>query len=55
MDRLYDTFTGADAVRAWLHADSRCLGYLRPVDALRAERIDRVLAALDASDSGLFF
>lgn len=55
MDRLYDTFTGADAVRAWLYADSRYLGYLKPVDALRSGRIDRVLAALDASDTGLFF
>jgi uncharacterized protein (DUF2384 family) len=54
MDRLYDTFTSADAVWAWLYADSRYLGYLKPVDAIRAGRIDRVTAALDAFDAGLF-
>jgi uncharacterized protein (DUF2384 family) len=54
VDRLYDTFTSVDAVRAWLYADSRYLGYLKPVDAIRAGRIDRVTAALDAFDAGLF-
>jgi hypothetical protein len=37
-----------------MHADNRYLGYLRPVDAIRSGRIDRVTAALDAFDAGTF-
>lgn len=51
---LLDTFDDAEAARAWLCADLRYLGGLRPVDALRAGRIDRVEAALEALDSGTF-
>jgi hypothetical protein len=51
---LRDTFTDDDAIREWLHADNRYLGGLRPVEALKAGRIDRVEAALEAIDSGVF-
>ena len=37
----------------WLRADSRYLGGVKPVEALRAGRMDRVEAALEALDSGL--
>ena len=37
----------------WLHADSRYLGGLKPIEALRAGRIDRVEDALEALDSGV--
>lgn len=36
----------------WLEADSRYLGGMKPVEALRAGRMDRVEAALEALDSG---
>lgn len=52
--RLRQTFTTDDAAHAWLHESSRYLGGLSPVDALRAGRIDRVEAALEALDSGVF-
>jgi transcriptional regulator with XRE-family HTH domain len=52
--RLAETFSSAEAARAWLHAESRYLGGLSPADALRAGRIDRVEAALEALDSGVF-
>ena len=41
---------GADE---WLHADSRYLGGLKPIEALRAGRVDRVEDALEALDSGV--
>ncbi len=53
-DHLRDTFTSGDAIRAWLHDSSRYLGGLTPLDALRAGRIDRAEAALEALDSGTF-
>ena len=37
----------------WLEADSRYLGGLKPIEALRAGRIDRVEDALEALDSGV--
>ncbi len=51
---LRETFVDDDAVRQWLHADNRYLGGLKPAEALRAGRIDRVEAALTALDSGNF-
>lgn len=39
--------------REWLYADSRYLGGLKPIEALRAGRIDRVEDALEALDSGV--
>lgn len=52
--RLRDTFTTREAIRAWLHADNRYLGGITPAEALRVGRFDRVEAALEALDSGVF-
>ena len=40
-------------VGEWLHADSRYLEGLKPIEALRAGRIDQVEDALEALDSGV--
>jgi transcriptional regulator with XRE-family HTH domain len=50
---LRDTFAD-DAIPEWLEADNRYLGGLKPAEALRAGRIDRVEAALTALDTGNF-
>jgi transcriptional regulator with XRE-family HTH domain len=52
--RLRETFDSAEAIRAWLNAENRYLGGLTPTEAVRAGRIDRVEAALEALDSGVF-
>ena len=52
--RLCATFTTVEARRAWLREDNRYLGGLAPLDALRAGRFDRIEAALEALDSGIF-
>lgn len=51
---LLETFASAEAARAWLNAANRYLGGLTPADALRVGRPDRVEAALEALDSGVF-
>jgi uncharacterized protein (DUF2384 family) len=51
---LRETFTTNEAVRGWLHASNRYLGGLTPVEVLRVGRLDRVEAALEALDSGVF-
>lgn len=53
-NHLRETFTTAAAIREWLRTPSRYLGYLTPLEALKAGRIDRVEAALEALDSGIF-
>lgn len=53
-ERLVDFFTDAQTVRFWMRADSRYLGGLKPAEVLRAGRIDRVEAALEALASGAF-
>ncbi len=54
--RLSKSFSADDeeALHAWLFAENRFLGGLRPVEALRASRFDRVEAALTALDEGFF-
>lgn len=52
--RLRETFGSLRAVRSWLRESNRYLGGLAPVEAMRAGRIDRVEAALEALDSGVF-
>ena len=42
-----------DNADEWLGADSRYLGGLKPIEALRAGRMDRVEDALEALDSGI--
>ena len=55
LDRhVSDTFGERKDARAWLEAPSRYLGGLRPIEAIRVGRFDRVEAALEALDSGVF-
>ena len=53
--RLCATFTTVEARSGWLREDNRYLGGLAPIDALRAGRFDRIEAALEALDSGVFY
>jgi len=53
-DHLYQTFSSAQAVHAWMNNDSPYLGGLQPAEVLRAGRIDRIEAALSALDYGAF-
>jgi transcriptional regulator with XRE-family HTH domain len=52
--RLRETFEGTEAIRSWLHLPNRFLGGLTPADAIRVGRFDRVDAALEALESGVF-
>jgi uncharacterized protein (DUF2384 family) len=52
--RLQDTFTSVQAIQSWLRHSNRYLSQLSPAEVLRAGRIDRVDAALEALDSGIF-
>ncbi len=52
--RLGETFVDPEARRAWLRSGSSYLGGLTPLEALLAGRADRVRAALEALDSGVF-
>ena len=52
--RLLKTFRDGAAARSWMQAENRVLGGFSPVAALRIGRVDRVEAALDALDAGIF-
>lgn len=52
--RVQETFDGPDAMRRWFHSESRYLGGMTPAEAIRVGRLDRVEAALEALDSGVF-
>lgn len=52
--RLRETFDSPEATRLWLRTSSSYLGGLTPVEVLRAGRPDRIEAALEALDSGVF-
>lgn len=51
---LGETFVDPEAARGWLRSASPYLGGLTPFEALLAGRADRVRAALEALDSGVF-
>lgn len=53
-ERLGETFADRDAVREWIATPGRYLGGLTPAEAVRVGRMDRVEAALEALDSGVF-
>lgn len=53
-DQLYESLGSGKLVRRWLHTDSPYLGLMKPAEALKVGRIDRVRAALEAMDSGAF-
>ncbi|MCC7370325.1 MAG: DUF2384 domain-containing protein [Chloroflexi bacterium] len=51
-ERLNELFVSWDAARAWMRESTRHLGDMAPMDAVRAGRIDRVVALIEAIDSG---
>jgi uncharacterized protein (DUF2384 family) len=51
---LEETFGDPESGRAWLRSGNPYLGGLTPVEVMRAGRADRVEAALEALDSGVF-
>jgi transcriptional regulator with XRE-family HTH domain len=51
---LRETFATAEDGRSWFRAGSRYLAGDVPADALRRGEIDRVEAALEALDSGIY-
>lgn len=51
---ILETFESPHDASKWLDAANRYLGGLTPADALRVRRPDRVEAALEALDSGVF-
>ncbi|MHB8575525.1 MAG: antitoxin Xre/MbcA/ParS toxin-binding domain-containing protein [Dehalococcoidia bacterium] len=51
---LLDVFDGSSAAADWLDTESRYLAGLKPVHVLEAGRADRVEAALEAIESGIF-
>jgi hypothetical protein len=52
--RLDESFDSSDGAQGWLRSESGYFGGLTPMDALLRGRIDRVDAALEALDSGIF-
>jgi len=53
-ERLDESFTNAAAAKRWLSGRSRYLGGFTPKDALLLGHVERVNAALEALDSGIF-
>ena len=51
---LGETFDDPESGRAWLRSGNPYLGGLTPLEVVRAGRADRVQAALEALDSGVF-
>lgn len=51
--RLEETFAGG-GTEEWLRTDNRYLGGMKPSEAIRAGRVNRVEAALEALDAGIF-
>jgi len=51
---LVETFDDPESRRAWLRSGNPYLGGLTPLEVVRAGRADRVEAALEALDSGMF-
>lgn len=53
-EHLHETFRTLEAISLWLDSANRYLGNFTPADAIRAGRFDRVEAALEALDAGIF-
>jgi hypothetical protein len=51
---LLETFKSQEIARHWLSSSNAFFGGLAPLDVIRAGRVDRVSAALEAIDSGIF-
>ena len=54
VDVLNDLFDSPESARTWLRTNNSYLGGLTPVEAIRAGRIDRTRAAIDALESGIY-
>jgi transcriptional regulator with XRE-family HTH domain len=52
--QLRDVFATETTSQAWLRTDNRYLGGMKPIEALLAGRPDRVVAAVEALESGVF-
>ena len=52
--RLCEAFEGPEGAHEWMHASSRYLGGITPAEALRTGRLDRVEAAFEVLESGIF-
>lgn len=53
-DYFQEAFINSEAVREWVHAKSRYLKWLTPVDAIRLGRPDRAMGALAVIEHGIF-
>lgn len=53
-DHLRETFEEPETGHKWMHASNGYLGGLTPAEVVRVGRVDRVEAALEALDSGVF-
>ena len=53
-DRIHQMFGSREAGREWLQARSQYLGGFTPEEALKAGRLDRVLADLDGLAAGVY-
>lgn len=53
-DTLNDVFDTPEAGRSWMRTNHRYLGGLTPLEAIRAGRVDRARAALEALESGVW-
>lgn len=54
VEHLGETFRDRETAHSWLRTGSFYLGGLTPAEVLHAGRADRVEAALEALDSGVF-
>lgn len=54
IERLDDTFVTREGAHEWLRSPIGYFGGLCPLDALLRGRVDRVDAALEALDAGIF-
>ena len=49
-----DAFINDEAVREWVHAKSRYLGWLTPAEAIRLGKLDRARGALEVIEYGIY-
>jgi uncharacterized protein (DUF2384 family) len=54
LDELLDTFRTSEGAAAWLHGPAMYLGDITPAEALQLQYFDRVDAALEVLNSGMF-
>ncbi len=54
LERARSTFETSSAVQTWAYTQSRYLGGIKPAEAIRAGRLDRAQASLEAFDAGIY-